>query len=131
MSKLLFTVFAVLTVVIFLGFLVAFSSNSSNGNVNANTPPTGQYQEISIKATGAGTYDKPYLTVKKGIPVKLNFTATKDSGCGKMLLLRDFRVQLLSTNEQTVTAYFTPQQTGKFEYSCSMRMFRGTLEVIN
>lgn len=136
MSKLLFVGIAVLSVVVFLGLLVSFSAKpgkaTSNANVAATTPSVDNpdAQEIFIRATSAGTYDKPYVTVKKGLPVKLNFSADPNSGCGRMLLMRDFGVQLLSKNGETQSAFFTPQKEGRYEFSCSMRMFRGTLEVV-
>ena len=131
-NNLLFFVIAALAVVVFFGFAVYFTQAKPSPNGAATVPPgdTSNAQEIFIRATSAGTYDKPYVIVKKGIPVKLNFSADQDSGCGRMLLMRDFGVQLLSKNGETQSAFFTPQKEGRYEFSCSMRMFRGTLEVV-
>ena len=116
----------------FLGLGVFFTGEKPLPNGAATIPPldNGNAQEISIRATSAGTYDNSYITVKKGVPVKLNFSADPASGCGRMLLMRDFGVQLLSKNGETQSAFFTPQKEGRYEFSCSMRMFRGTLEVV-
>ncbi len=90
----------------------------------------GGVQDVYIKALSSGIYDKQQVTVKKGIPVRLHFSAEKGAGCGKMLIMKKFGVQLLSANEDEKVAEFTPTETGSFEYSCSMRMFRGTLTVV-
>lgn len=89
------------------------------------------FQEISIKALNSGSYDKPEIVVKKGIPVKLSFSADSGAGCGRMLLMQNFGVQLISKNGEVQTTTFTPTQEGVFEYSCSMRMFVGRLKVVS
>lgn len=90
----------------------------------------GNYQEVYIKALGTGKYDKPMVTVKKGIPVRLHFSAEPSAGCGSVFVMRKFGVQLVSRNGQEQTATFTPEETGTFEYSCSMRMFIGSMTVV-
>ncbi len=133
MSKTLFAGAIILTLAIFLGMIATFGQSSRNSNLNSNSyevPAGVQMQEVSVRATSAGTYDKPYVSVKKGVPVKFNFSADSSSGCGRELLMRDFGVDLLSRNGETVSATFLPQKEGKYEFSCSMRMFRGTLEVV-
>ncbi len=133
MTKVLFAAMVVLTIAIFLGFVAsygAFSKTPNQDDVTGGIPAGSQVQEIFIRATAAGVYDKPVITVKKGVPVKLNFSADPNSGCGRGFLMRDFGVDLISRNGETVTATFLPQKEGNYEFSCSMRMFRGTLNVV-
>ena len=91
----------------------------------------GNVQEVYIKALGTGVYDNPEITVKKNIPVRLHFTAEQQAGCGKMLVMRNFGVKLVSANGEEKTAVFTPSSEGVYEYSCAMRMFRGSMKVIS
>lgn len=87
-------------------------------------------QKVSVRALGTGRYDHPQITVVKGVPVELSFSAEPSAGCGHQFVMRDFGVSLSVQNGETKTARFTPTQAGNFEYSCAMRMFRGTLTVI-
>lgn len=133
MTKLFFVAAIVLTLVIFVGMAVTFAQTN-------NTPPNttnvvldgsvGSVQEVFVRATSAGVYDKPSLVVKKGVPVKFNFSADPQSGCGKQVLVPAFGVNLLSRNGETVFATFLPQKEGKYEFHCGMKMFRGTIEVV-
>ncbi|MEM4295275.1 MAG: cupredoxin domain-containing protein [Candidatus Anstonellales archaeon] len=102
------------------------NENAENGNEKSII--NGGFQEIYIKATPYG-YDKKVVRVKKGIPVKLYFSADKYAGCGKIMLIREFGITLESYDGETVQATFTPNKEGSYEYSCAMRMFRGTLIV--
>lgn len=83
-------------------------------------------QEVYLKALNSGLYDQQTLTVKANSPVRLHFSAEDYAGCGKVLIMRDFGVTLVSRNGEDQTAEFTPAP-GSYEYACSMRMFRGTL----
>ncbi len=89
---------------------------------------TGTVQDIYIKALSTGTYDRPQVTVSAGKKVRLHFSADPRAGCGKTLVMREFNVRLVSLNGEEHVAEFTPQR-GTYEYSCSMRMFRGSLVV--
>ena len=86
-------------------------------------------QDVYVRALGTGTYDKEQVTVKKGIPVRFHFTAENGAGCGRVLVMPAFNVKLISSNGQEAVAEFTPTEAGTYEYSCTMRMFRGTLVV--
>ena len=90
---------------------------------------SGNYQEVYIRALGTGQFDNPTVTVKKGMPVRVHFSADKAAGCGSSLIIPAFKMWLLSVNCVEQIAVFTPRQEGTFEYSCSMRMFRGKMVV--
>lgn len=88
-----------------------------------------EVQDVYVRALGTGTYDKEEITVKKGIPVRFHFTAESSAGCGKALVIPAFDVSLVSRNGEEVVTEFTPAEAGTYEYSCTMRMFRGRLVV--
>ena len=130
-----------IALVIFIALAMSFTqrspavtetNNTNNGQLGQNNQGTGTagVQEVYLKALGTGVYDKQKITVKRGVPVKLHFSAEPNSGCGKFLIMQKFGVQLLSRNGEEQVAQFTPQETGTFEYSCSMRMFVGKMEVV-
>ena len=87
-------------------------------------PPTSnsEKQEIYIKALANGDYDNKEIVVKKGIPVRVHFTANPGAGCGRQLVIYGTNVNLISQNGEEKTAEFTPQKEGTYEFSCGMRM---------
>ena len=110
----------------------ASTAQSSGGNAitpsdSSNQPSTapsvnGGAQEVYLKATGSG-YDKMQITVKKGIPVRLHFTA-QNAGCGSYLKIYGIDgANVLSQNGQEAIVEFTPTQEGTYQYTCGMRMF--------
>ncbi|MBI4044031.1 MAG: cupredoxin domain-containing protein [Candidatus Diapherotrites archaeon] len=138
---------AALAVVVFWGWAVSgYVSVTVTGPANGVSPgekevvPTKEVasdgavvqgvQEMFLKATAKGFYEPSLLTVKKGIPVNLHFSAEPNSGCGKVLVIPAFKVWKVAPNTGEVLAQFTPTQKGVFDFHCSMRMFRGKLEVV-
>ncbi len=91
------------------------------GNPSQPNTPSGGIQEVYLQATGYG-YDKSQITVKKGIPVRLHFTA-KNAGCGSYMQIRGLNVHAQSRNGQEDIIEFTPQQEGTYQYTCGMGMF--------
>lgn len=127
-------VFAIVAAVpVALGGL-AFSSTASTGEV----PPaaggsTVQFvsglQQISIHASPQG-YSPSSFSVKKGVPVKILFSADQYAGCGRQLIMQDFGVRVVAGAGETVPIEFTPTKEGVFPYRCSMNMFRGQMTVV-
>ncbi len=108
----------------------ANSNNDNSGNSGSGATPTAnqpgqaaqQAQDVYIKATAYG-YDKSEVTVKKGIPVRLHFTAI-NAGCGSYLKIYGMNnVAVQSKNGQEAIVEFTPDTAGTYEYNCGMRMF--------
>ncbi|MCX8197046.1 MAG: cupredoxin domain-containing protein [Candidatus Micrarchaeota archaeon] len=95
---------------------------------NLSTPQniSGEAQEVSIRALKTGRYDKSIIEVKAGVPIKLSFTADPGAGCGRQLLIDNVGINLISRNGETVVAYFTFPQPGRYNFHCAMNMFRGT-----
>ncbi len=88
----------------------------------ATAPSSGGIQEVYLKATGSG-YDKNEVTVKKGIPVRLHFTAV-NAGCGSYLKIYGIDgAGVQSKGGQEAVVEFTPTQEGTYQYSCGMRMY--------
>ena len=96
-----------------------------NGDVQVQQP-SGEEQVVALRGTPRG-YDKSSITVKSGTPVKFQFSADPNSGCGRQVIIDNVGVNLVSRNGETVTAAFTPPSPGQYRYHCSMNMFRGVL----
>lgn len=134
-EKQLFIVVGIL-VLGFVGFMLADSGNRPDYSSmpidesipigTGTSPPSANVQVVSLHAYASG-YDKPQLQVKAGSPVRLDFSADANAGCGRQLIMRDFGVNLVSKNGETVSASFTPPSPGQYRFSCAMNMFRGVL----
>ncbi|OIO20736.1 hypothetical protein AUJ17_05315 [Candidatus Micrarchaeota archaeon CG1_02_47_40] len=90
---------------------------------------SGSVQDVYIKALGSGRYDKGEVRVKAGVPVRFHFSAEQNSGCGKLVVMEEFGVRLVSYNGEETVAQFTPTQKGIYEYHCGMHMFVGRMIV--
>ena len=125
------SVLAVLALAAFAQFAWPKTSQTTGdsepvGKQASSPVPAGSLQVVSIKALGTGVYDKPIVHVKAGEPVKFEFSAEGDAGCGRQLIIPQFGVSLVSLTGETKTATFTPPK-GVYAFHCSMNMFRGTL----
>ncbi|MBD2232455.1 cupredoxin domain-containing protein [Phormidium tenue] len=89
---------------------------------------TGGKQEITVTVDGG--YEPSHIVVQAGQPVRLNFYRKDPSSCLEEVRFPDFRIaQALPVNQTTAIA-FTPTQPGRYEFTCGMNMFRGTVEVV-
>ncbi|MBT4857454.1 hypothetical protein HON52_04695 [Candidatus Uhrbacteria bacterium] len=85
-------------------------------------------QQIEMDMTSRGRYSPSTLTVQEGIPVDWTINGDDYMGCGDTLILPAFGVnENLRTGKNLVQ--FTPTETGRFTFSCSMGMIRGTMIV--
>ena len=86
-----------------------------------------------IQMTASGSEDSPnYLKVRVGVPVKWEITGTNSLGCNGAIVARNlFSDTVALTPGGTITKEFTPTTIGKFGFSCTMGMVRGTIDVVN
>jgi plastocyanin domain-containing protein len=71
--------------------------------------------------------------VKKGIPVKINFRALGEVGCGNGLIYsvdaeNSLNLILEPVTEMKVLEY-TPQVSGEFQFQCTTNCYRGVVTV--
>ncbi len=140
MSKVLQIVLVVfgLGIVAFIPFLIGgmFSPSSSAVAELAAAQPAATStvevvngaQVVTIRGETYG-YNPASFTVKKGIPVKILFSADPYAGCGRQFIMREFGVNALAVDGKPLEITFTPTQEGTFNYRCSMNMFRGKMTV--
>ena len=82
-----------------------------------------EVQDIYVRALSSGTYDKLEVSVKKGVRVKLHFTADPGAGCGRQIVLYGLDTKALSRNGEEAVVEFTPKNAGVYTYSCGMMMW--------
>lgn len=74
-----------------------------------------------------GVYTPPVIEVPAGTPVTLRFLRKDPSPCAEEVRFDDFGVsaELPVGRPRDVTV--TPTKPGEYEFTCQMRMYRGTL----
>lgn len=86
-------------------------------------------QEYQIQISGGG-YSPNYMKVKKGLPVKLTLISNNSYGCALAFRIPSLGISKNLKPTDTQVIEFTPKETGQIAFSCSMGMYRGTIEVI-
>ena len=107
--------------------------SSGNGNFGGTTfvaPIENGVQEVDLRATSAGTYNYSTIVLQQGIPVRIHYTADPGAGCGREVIIPLAKARKLAPIEGEALIEFTPTEKGEFPFYCSMRMFRGTIEVV-
>lgn len=89
---------------------------------------TGGVQEITVTVDGG--YEPSQIVVQVGQPVRLNFDRKDPSSCLEEVRFPDFRIARNLPVNQVTPIEFTPDKPGRYEFTCGMNMFRGTVEVV-
>ncbi|MBI2596102.1 sulfite exporter TauE/SafE family protein [Candidatus Daviesbacteria bacterium] len=107
-------------------FPVSISLENTDTGQNPDLSTT-QSPEIEITSYG---YNPSYIRVKKDEPVTLTLKARDAFSCASAFRIPalGIRKNLGANDTQTIT--FTPTQTGRIQFNCSMGMYRGVIEVI-
>lgn len=86
-------------------------------------------QVVHMTETGDG-YTPNSFTIKKGLPVKWVIDAQDPYSCASTILLNKYNIRKsLRAGENTIT--FTPTETGRLRFSCSMGMYTGVFNVVD
>jgi len=86
-------------------------------------------QKVKVDITPKG-YTPNYFQVKAGIPVELTLNTIENYTCANFFVFKEFNLEARLQPTDTKTFTFTPQETGRFNFSCSMGMYTGVMEVI-
>ncbi len=124
-------------VIIIVGLSTIYTSWSATGlstivwDTGGNSQQTEldvkQDYEIQIVSNG---YSPNYIKVKKGQPVKLTLVSNNIYSCSLAFRIPSLGISknLKPTDSQVIE--FTPTEAGIIPFSCSMGMYRGTIEVV-
>jgi len=102
---------------------VATSDSTANGETKEGI------QNIDLNITSRG-YSPSEITVKKGVPVKLNLKSRDAFSCASAFRIPSLGVVKNLQPNGTDTVEFTPQNVGKISFTCSMGMYTGVINVI-
>lgn len=85
--------------------------------------------EKSVGILVSGGYKPSKIEVKKGEPVKFNFTRTDSSECLEEVVLPDFKIKKYLPLNQKVEVEINPNKKGEYFFSCGMNMNHGKIIV--
>lgn len=88
----------------------------------------GSYQEVDVRITSS-KYTPNTIIAKEKIPLKINFYADENAGCGREVVFPDFKIIKLIPGGGKGTIDINPDKKGTFKFRCSMDMIRGKLIV--
>ena len=111
------------------GFNLAYGQAE---NVNLNDPNVtlaNGVQVVRMKETGSG-YSPNNFTIKLGIPVKWVIDAQAPFSCASSLVMQKFNIRKNLVKGENIIE-FTPKETGRIPFSCSMGMYTGVFNVID
>jgi len=122
-------IIAILLILIFS--VKGYYSQTESNNIQENKEPVqivNGIQEVKL-SWGKLNYEPQEIIVKKDIPVRITADLSRLTGC-----YRSFNILGLNIykyfKERDNTLEFTPTQSGKFRYSCSMGMGTGKFIVL-
>ena len=76
-----------------------------------------------------GVYTPARIEAAKGQVVTLRFLRKDASPCAEKVLFDDFNIGRELPLNQPTEVSITPDRSGEFEFTCQMKMYRGTLVV--
>lgn len=132
-----FKIAAVLIIIV--GFTTIYNSWSaaglptivwnSGGSEQSQSIDIATKQDYEIQILDSG-YSPNYLKVKKGLPVKITLVSSNTQSCSLAFRIPSLGISknLKPTDSQVIE--FTPTEVGTIPFSCTMGMYRGTIEVV-
>ena len=85
-------------------------------------------QKIRIRAEKG--YHPAHIQLQKGIPAEITFHRATPSNCYKEILFEEEGILEPISVDEEKTIRFTPQELGKHEFSCGMKMQKGSYTVV-
>ncbi len=115
------------------GYLLFAPKGQPNQTVSGLAPMIDGKQVLAMTVK-AVSYSPNYFKVKVGTPVRWEITSSGEPGCDSGAVVANGLTDTIYLNPnagQITTKEFTPNQTGKYTFACTMGMVRGTIEVVN
>src|SRR3989338_2326818 len=118
----LFRIIGLVFMLAVIGYVLFTKDEGTRMNDQNQKQNISEIQDIYIRALASFEYDVTEITVKKGIPVRLHFTADPKVGCGMQIVIYGLDVSTISRQGKESVVEFVPEKEGVYEYSCGMRM---------
>lgn len=109
---------------LFICFIAWFFWGPKKGGSLAATGNSG-YQETTIQVKNG--YHPARVIVQSGKPVRFEFTREETAACSEMVIFPDFQKSATLPVGKKVIIELPPMQTGTYDFTCQMGMYRGTI----
>ncbi|MFS9115531.1 heavy metal translocating P-type ATPase [Streptococcus infantis] len=83
-----------------------------------------------IRITAEKGYHPAHIQLQKGIPAEITFHRVTPSNCYKEILFEEAGILEPIAQDEEKVIRFTPQDLGEHEFSCGMKMQKGTYTVV-
>ena len=83
-----------------------------------------------IRITADKGYNPAHIQLQKGIPAEITFHRVTPSNCYKEILFEEEGILEPIAQDEEKVIRFTPQDLGEHEFSCGMKMQKGTYTVV-
>lgn len=83
-----------------------------------------------IRITAEKGYHPAHIQLQKGIPAEITFYRVTPSNCYKEILFEEEGILEPIAQDEEKVICFTPQDLGEHEFSCGMKMQKGTYTVV-
>ena len=83
-----------------------------------------------IRITAEKGYHPAHIQLQKGIPAEITFHRVTTSNCYKEILFEEEGILEPIAQDEEKVIRFTPQDLGEHEFSCGMKMQKGTYTVV-
>ena len=83
-----------------------------------------------IRITAEKGYHPAHIQLQKGIPAEITFHRVTPSNCYKEILFEEEGILESIAQDEEKVIRFTPQDLGEHEFSCGMKMQKGTYTVV-
>lgn len=83
-----------------------------------------------IRITAEKGYHPAHIQLQKGIPAEITFHRVAPSNCYKEILFEEEGILEPIAQDEEKVIRFTPQDLGEHEFSCGMKMQKGTYTVV-
>ena len=83
-----------------------------------------------IRITADKGYHPAHIQLQKGIPAEITFHRVTPSNCYKEILFEEEGILESIAQDEEKVIRFTPQDLGEHEFSCGMKMQKGTYTVV-
>ncbi|OGF24359.1 hypothetical protein A3H66_00635 [Candidatus Falkowbacteria bacterium RIFCSPLOWO2_02_FULL_45_21] len=111
------------------GFNFAYGKTENLSLNDPNVTLENGVQVVRMKETGSG-YSPNRFTIKQGIPVRWIIDAQAPYSCAASLSLPKYNIRKYLTAGENIIE-FTPKETGRIPFSCSMGMYTGVFNVVD
>lgn len=112
---------------VLVGTLAFAGMSGTTGNVPSEQKVVAEDAQVVMLGLSRSGYSPAVITVEAGKPVTLKNDGTL-GGCGLYPVQPELGINANFANSNEYT--FTPTKKGSFTYTCSMGMWKGTINVV-